>query len=133
MFASLLVQMNSTILLLFHYSHYDCMAACISWGKNKYSVHCLFLIYFWLQVFFPTLEYSLALDSGGCSSELCYQLDNIAFLRLWGSNAPTVPASLIHSVPWTVVIKSNPPLDAQIQATASSQYLLLDLPEFYSP
>ncbi len=56
---------------------------------------------------------------------LCDQLDNIAFP---GCGVPTVPASSIHCVPWTVVIESNLPLglDVLIQATASL-FLLLDL------
>ena len=59
----------------------------------------------------------------------CDQLYSIAFPRLLGSDLPTVPASLVHVTPWTVIATSNPPLelDAPIQATASP-FLLLDVP-----
>jgi hypothetical protein len=45
---------------------------------------------------------------------------------------PTVPASLIHVTPWTVIAGNNPPLelDAPIQATASP-FLILDVPVFH--
>ena len=63
---------------------------------------------------------------------LCDQLYNIAFPRLLGSDVPTVPASLIHVTPWTVIAGNNPPLelDAPIQATASP-FLILDVPVFH--
>ena len=62
----------------------------------------------------------------------CNQLFNIACPRLWGSDVPIVPVSLIHVTPWTVVAGNNPPLelDKPIQATASP-FPILDVPVFH--
>jgi hypothetical protein len=43
-----------------------------------------------------------------------YELDALAFPRLWGSNVPTVPASSIHVV-LSTVIDSNPPEQQQVR------------------
>ncbi len=161
-FAGQLVQMNSTILRQFNYSHYDGMDACISWHYSSGDVHsfCYYKAFFcfvWCSHFqvvistdtccmfcgcrsshLPWLQHKLANDTAlamlrteqilclsfilnfGCKlfpciicpaaqgifqgpvgffRALCYQLDNIAFLRLWGSesNVPTVPASSIRT------------------------------------
>jgi hypothetical protein len=88
-------------------------------GQIKYFICRLFL-----NFCCPFIEFEFR--------ALCDQLYNIAFPRLLDSDVPTVPASLIHVMPWTVIAASTPPLelDAPIQATAS-QFLLLDVPVFH--
>jgi hypothetical protein len=56
----------------------------------------------------------------------------LAYRRLLDSDVPTVPASLMHVMPWTVIAASTTPseLDALIQAT-EGPFLLLDVPVFH--
>jgi hypothetical protein len=116
---------------------YICRVSSTSWqliqpwscaGQKKYFVNRLILIF--CCKFLPCIVWPLAAGKrpAGCFA-LCYQLDNMAFPRLWGSGVPTVPANQIHETPWTVIAESNPPLglDALILATASP-CLLLDVP-----
>ena len=82
----------------------------------------------------PACQEILQCTAGDCVGfrVLCDQLYNIVFPRLWGSDVPIVPVSLIHVTPWTVIAGNNPPLelDAPIQATASL-FLILDVPVFH--
>jgi hypothetical protein len=43
-FACQLVQINSSILQQFHYSHFDCLVSCISWHNSLGDVHSFLLL-----------------------------------------------------------------------------------------